>query len=30
MTNIISIYERVSDQKVNYDKTEVSFSKGVS
>lgn len=30
VANIISIYERVSGQKVNYDITEISFSKGVN
>ncbi|CAO2814312.1 unnamed protein product [Amaranthus hypochondriacus] len=29
VANIISKYERASGQKVNYDKTEISFSKGV-
>ena len=29
VANIISKYERASGQKVNYNKTEISFSKGV-
>lgn len=29
LANIISLYERASGQKVNLDKTEVSFSRGV-
>ena len=29
IANIISKYERASGQKVNYDKTKISFSKGV-
>lgn len=29
IANIISIYERASGQKVNFDKIEISFSKGV-
>ncbi|CAO2827157.1 unnamed protein product [Amaranthus hypochondriacus] len=29
VANIISIYERASGQRANYDKSEISFSKGV-
>ena len=29
VVNIISLYERASGQNVNFDETEISFSKGV-
>ena len=29
VTNLISKYERASGQKVNFEKSEISFSKGV-